>query len=88
MFQHCTVCWVNADGAKGEINRTINVANRICRNHLALNDCEKAYIKRAAMLLCPRLKRNLNAERPKVRVEEIVNLIDPCSTSHRIKRAS
>jgi hypothetical protein len=88
VLQHCAIRWINAHGPKGEINCAINVANGVRRNHLALNDCEDPNVKRAAVLLRPRLKWNLNAERSDIRVEEIVDLINPCATSHRIKRAS
>jgi hypothetical protein len=87
VFQHCAVCRVNAHGTKGEINRAIDIANRICGNHLALNDRENSHVKRASVLLCPRLERNLNTERPDIRVKEIVNLINPGAPPHRIKGA-
>jgi hypothetical protein len=88
VFQHCAIRWVNAYGSKGEVNCAINVANGVRRNHFALNDCKDPDVKRATVLLRPRLERNFNTERPDIRVKEIVDLINSCATSHRIKRAS
>jgi hypothetical protein len=88
VLQHCAIRWVNAHGPKGEVNCAINVANGVRRNHFALNDCENPYVERAAVLFGPRLKWDLSTEWPEVRVKEIVDLINSCATSHRIKRAS
>ena len=88
MFQHRAICWVNAYGAQRKINRAINVAHGVRSNHFALDDGEDPYVECAAVLFRPRLKWNLNAERSEIRVEEIVDLIYPCATTNRVKRAS
>jgi hypothetical protein len=88
VLQHRTIRWVNAHGAQGKINRAINVANGVRRNHFALNDCEDPYVERAAVLFGPWLKWDLSTEWPEVRVKEIVELINPRATSHLIKRAA
>jgi hypothetical protein len=88
VLQHCTICWVNAHGAQRKINRAINVANGVRCDHFALNNCKDANVKRAAVLLRPRFKWDLNTERPEIRVEEVINLINPCAATNRIKRAA
>jgi len=69
VFQHRAICWVNAYGSQCKVNRAINVAHGVRGNHFALNDGEDPNVERAAVLLCPGLKWNLNAERPEIRVE-------------------
>jgi hypothetical protein len=66
VLQHCAIRWVNAYGSKGEVNCAINVANGVRRNHFALNDCEDPNVKRTAVLFRPRLKRDLDTERPDI----------------------
>jgi hypothetical protein len=88
VFQHRAICWVNAYGAQRQVNRAINVAHGVRRNHFALNDGEDANVERAAVLFRPGLEWNLNAERPEIRVKEIIDLINPCATTNRIKRTS
>jgi len=66
VLQHRTIRWVNAHGTQGKINRAINVANGVRRNHFALNDCEDPNVKRTAVLFRPRLKRDLDTERPDI----------------------
>jgi hypothetical protein len=88
VLQHCTICWINAHGAQCKINRAINVANGIRRDHFTLNNCKDANVKRAAVLLRPRFKWNLNTERSEIGVKEIINLINPCAATNRIKRAA
>jgi hypothetical protein len=88
MLKHCAVCRVNAHGTQCEINRAIDVANGVRCSHLALNDCKDSDVKCTAVLLCPWLKWNLNSERPEIRVEKIVDLINPRAAANRIERAA
>jgi hypothetical protein len=88
VFQHCAICWVNAYGAQCKINCAINVAHGVRRNHFALNDGEDPNVERAAVLLRPWFKWNFNAEQPEIRVKKIIDLINPCPTTNRVKRAS
>jgi hypothetical protein len=88
VFQHRAIGWVNAHGAQRKVNRAINVAHGVRSNHFALNDGEDPNVERTAVLLRPWFKWNLNAERPEIRVEEIIDLINPCPTTNRVKRAS
>jgi hypothetical protein len=66
VFQHRAIGWVNAHGAQRKVNRAINVAHGVRSNHFALNDGEDPNVERTAVLFCPRLKRNLNSERPDI----------------------
>jgi hypothetical protein len=88
MLEHRAIGGINANGAKREINRAINVAHGICRSHLTLDNGEYADVKRASVLFRPRLKRHLNTERSEVRIKEIINLINLGSASNRVERSS
>jgi hypothetical protein len=83
VLEHSTICWINANSTKCKVNRAINVANGISGSHLALDDCEDSHVECAAVLFGPRLKGNLNAERPKIGVKEIVDLLNACATPNR-----
>jgi hypothetical protein len=49
VFQHRAIGWDNAYGAQRKVNRAINVAHGVRRNHFALNDREDSNVKRAAV---------------------------------------
>ena len=87
MLHHGPICRVNANGTKREVYCTVNVTNGICCSHLSFHDGKNANFECAAMLFRPRFKRNLYAKRPKIRVKNVVNLINS-RTSPRAQRST
>jgi hypothetical protein len=87
VLQHCTISWINANRTQSQIYRTINIANGICCGHLPFDNGEDSNIKRATVLLRPRLKGDLNAEWPEIRIQQIIHLINACASPNCVQRA-